>query len=1069
MKLPRVVRVNEDKCVNCHKCIAVCPVKFCNNGIKDHIELNEDLCIGCGECIKACTHDARIIVDDFELAMEVLENGEKIIAIVAPSVAANFPEAYLNFNGWLKSLGIEALFDVSFGAELTVKSFVEYIKEEDPEVVISSACPAIVTFIELYHPELIEYIAPVDSPMLHTMKMIRKFYPQYEDYKIAIISPCIAKKREFLESGIGDFNVTMAKIHDYIEEEKIDLSEFPKTGFDNDPAERAVVFPTPGGLLKTAEREWPQIREKTRKIENVVSIFPYLANLHEQIEKSYAPLLVDCLNCELGCNGGTGTHNQKKSPDELEYFIEKRMKAMEEFYQKQANFQKEEAVKNVETVIDKYWEKDLYKREYHDSSDNFDLKIPTEEEFQEIQESMLKFTAEDKLNCGACGYEDCEGMAIAIFNGLNKKENCYFYMHKVIKASEEKYRSLMNNLSVGVYRTTPQNKKGFVSANPAMAAIFGYDSVEEFLDSDVINIYKNPEDRKIFLNMVKEQGYARKLEWEMQKRTGENIWVSINEHIEYDEDGEIKWMDGIIEDITERKEIEEELEKHREHLETLVDERTKELKQAYEEVKRLEQLKSEFLSTVSHELRTPLTSILGFAKIIKKNYNKVIDDVEGKITHKKVKKYIPRIENNLDIIIKEGDRLTRLINDVLDLSKIESGKMQWNDKSWDANEIIEEVVDITTGFFLQNKNVKFINTIEENLGSIQVDKDRIVQVINNLISNSMKFTNEGHVKLEVFKKNGNIQVEIEDTGSGITKKDQEKVFEKFRQVGDTLTDKPTGTGLGLPICKEIIEHYGGTIWVESELGEGSTFKFTLPLEGAAVEIEPETEEEIQGEEDAKSDRKKVLVVDDEMSIRQLISQILQERDYKVLEAKDGQEAIVKARKFIPDLILCDIMMPGLSGYDVIKILKDDPRTKDIPVIIVSILEDKERGLRLGIEDYFSKPIDEKRLLGRVSDILSGEQNKIMLIEDNKNIEERLKKILGKGKYQIEVDRKFNKTKIERFAPDVLIIDVKYLDKELVENLKNKAIKLVILDENFSETQDRLVRMLKDDLKQREKK
>ena len=160
-----VMRVDVEKCVACHRCVSVCPVKFCNNASAEVVDVNPDLCIGCGSCIDACDHNARVAIDDFAGFQAALARRETLIAIVAPAIAANFPDTYLQINGWLKSLGVKAVFDVSFGAELTVKSYLEAIKNNPSECVIAQPCPALVTFIEVYHPELLGYLAPADSPM----------------------------------------------------------------------------------------------------------------------------------------------------------------------------------------------------------------------------------------------------------------------------------------------------------------------------------------------------------------------------------------------------------------------------------------------------------------------------------------------------------------------------------------------------------------------------------------------------------------------------------------------------------------------------------------------------------------------------------------------------------------------------------------------------------------------------------------------------------------------------------------------------------------------------------------
>ena len=201
-----------------------------------------------------------------------LEKKEKVVAICAPAIASNFENKYLNINGFLKSIGIEAIFDVSFGAELTILSYLDYIEKNNPKTVIAQPCPAIVTYIELYKPELLQYLAPADSPMMHTIKMIKEFYPVYKNHKIVILSPCYAKKREFDEVGIGDFNVTYKSFQEYLNEKNIDLNNFQQIDYDNPSAERAVLFSTPGGLLKTAIRENPDIINLSRKTEGIEEV-----------------------------------------------------------------------------------------------------------------------------------------------------------------------------------------------------------------------------------------------------------------------------------------------------------------------------------------------------------------------------------------------------------------------------------------------------------------------------------------------------------------------------------------------------------------------------------------------------------------------------------------------------------------------------------------------------------------------------------------------------------------------------------------------------------------------------
>jgi len=256
-------------------------------------------------------------------------------------------------------------------------------------------------------------------------------------------------------------------------------------------------------------------------------------------------------------------------------------------------------------------------------------------------------------------------------------------------------------------------------------------------------------------------------------------------------------------------------------------ESSKEMQTAYEKLKELDKMKTDFVSTVSHEFRTPLTSILGFTKIIQGKLETVIfpqvisDD-------KKTKNTVNQIKENISIVLSETERLTALINDVLDLAKIESGKVEWKMVPLDASSIIRQAFAITGSFFTQ-KGLELFEDIEEDLPEISGDNDRLLQVLINLLSNAAKFTEKGSITCRAKKTGNHITFSIIDTGIGIDIDDQKKILEKFKQAGDTLTNKPKGTGLGLPICREIIENHGGRIWVDSEPGKGSSFLFTIPI------------------------------------------------------------------------------------------------------------------------------------------------------------------------------------------------------------------------------------------------
>jgi PAS domain S-box-containing protein len=408
--------------------------------------------------------------------------GQKIIAIVAPSVVANFPSVYLNLNGWLKSIGIQAVFDVSFGAELTVKSYIEYLKSDYVvKPVISQPCPAIVTYIEMYLPQLLPYLAPIDSPMVHTMKMIRRYYPALEQYRIAVLSPCLAKKREFFQTGMGDYNVGFSSIHNYIQKNTVDLSRYPQEQYINPPAERAVGFSSPGGLLKTAERWSPGISQKARKIEGTEHIYEYLGSLSDSIRKKTAPLIIDCLNCNRGCNGGPLTITAKKPLDDVEASIVHRSRhALNEYGLNDQHEGFALAQRTLNDLISKFWESDIYSRQYEDLSINNRIIVPGENELKKIYKIMRKNGESDFYNCNACGYGTCEHMAIAIYNGLNRPENCHFYLTEEAKLktadiseNEKRLRTILSTTTAGF--CLADNEFKLIVVNPAFCQVVGSD------------------------------------------------------------------------------------------------------------------------------------------------------------------------------------------------------------------------------------------------------------------------------------------------------------------------------------------------------------------------------------------------------------------------------------------------------------------------------------------------------------------------------------------------------------------------------------------------------------------
>jgi len=237
--------------------------------------------------------------------------------------------------------------------------------------------------------------------------------------------------------------------------------------------------------------------------------------------------------------------------------------------------------------------------------------------------------------------------------------------------------------------------------------------------------------------------------------------------------------------------------------------------------------KSAFLTNVSHELRTPLTSVVGFAKIIRKRLDERVFPLVP-TEDRRASRAVEQVRANVGIIVTEGERLTTLINNVLDLAKIEAGKFEWHMEALPAGTIVDRAIAATEALF-EEKPLSLARDVPDDLPEVSGDRDSLIQVVINLLSNAVKFTDSGLVTCRVRQLDGEVVISVSDTGAGIAEADQPRVFEQFAQVGDTLTGKPLGTGLGLPICKQIVERHGGRIWVDSKLGAGSTFSFTLPV------------------------------------------------------------------------------------------------------------------------------------------------------------------------------------------------------------------------------------------------
>jgi PAS domain S-box-containing protein len=564
------------------------------------------------------------------------------------------------------------------------------------------------------------------------------------------------------------------------------------------------------------------------------------------------------------------------------------------------------------------------------------------------------------------------GRVVLLHDITDQKQAC-----ETLRRTEETSRTILESIEDGYYEIDLRGT--FTKATEATAKVIGLPRAQ-VIGANFVQLTDDSTATRlldIYGEVFRTGAALKDLEYSITTLGGETKYLEASASLMRDVAGRPIGFRGMVRDTTERKRTEQELQA---------------AKRAAEEAS---QAKGAFLATVSHELRTPLTSVLGFAKLIKRRLSETVHPAAAG-ADPKVQRALQQVSDNVDIIVAEGERLTTLINEVLDLAKIESGKIEWHMQPLAVAEIIARAIAATTSLS-EAKALAVRSEIEDTLPRVLGDPDRLIQVVINLLSNAIKFTDHGRITCRARRNDGAIEVAVADTGAGIAPEDQPRVFEQFVQVGDTLTGRPTGTGLGLPICKQIIEHHGGRIWVESTVGQGSTFAFTLPIDGATARPEPSPEPPPRIELDAlvdqlrqrlgrleptDGDARTVLIVDDDPSIRSLLRQELEAAGHAVREARSGEEALAAVKQERPGLIILDVIMPGLSGFDVAAALRNDPQTLDIPVIILSVVHDRERGVRLGVEQYFTKPVSTEVLMHEVDTLLTrGPAKKKVLVVD----------------------------------------------------------------------------------------
>jgi len=457
------------------------------------------------------------------------------------------------------------------------------------------------------------------------------------------------------------------------------------------------------------------------------------------------------------------------------------------------------------------------------------------------------------------------------------------------------------------------------------------------------------------------------------------------------------------------------------NLEKKIEERTQELELANAKLRKADRLKSEFLANMSHELRTPLNAIIGFAELMR-------DGICGELNENQMASVID--------IHESGKHLLRMINDILDLSKVEAGKMELQPEEFSVAQAFDDIQSIVRD--MANKKKLSLQTIvPEDLPDIYADQVKFKQIMYNLLSNAVKFTLEGgDITVEASFNDDKFLISVADTGIGVRPEDHETIFDEFKQLDSSRSRQYEGTGLGLALTKRLVELHGGEIWVESEgLGMGSKFSFTLPA------IKPDVEathrvaptkilERSLPQTSGRPLEKTILVVEDNTQAAQLLCIYLTEAGYNTVVATDGDKAVKMAREVKPFAITLDIMLPKKDGWQVMQELKSFENTYSIPVIIISVVDDQSFGFSMGAVGYLVKPIDKDQLLHTLEKIelaakVEDTAPRILIIDDRPEDLKLMKAILrGEGYSILEAsDGAEGVAKAIEERPDLLILDL----------------------------------------------
>jgi diguanylate cyclase (GGDEF)-like protein/PAS domain S-box-containing protein len=645
-------------------------------------------------------------------------------------------------------------------------------------------------------------------------------------------------------------------------------------------------------------------------------------------------------------------------------------------------------------------------------------------------------------------------------------------LYRVITDLDEATSYLKNVLddSQDMIMTT-DNEGTIIEFSRGGERILGY-TRDEIIGRKASDFYLDKEERAMVLNTLKGSGAMFNYETVLLKKDGSPVNISLTISELKSQTGRVIGTVGISKDITEEKRLRDELHTKNEELNELnirledkVLERTRELEKMNRDLAKANQMKARFISNMSHELRTPLNSILGFSEIL-------IEKTFGDLNEKQVR--------HVSNISASGKHLLALVNNILDLAKIEAGKIDLFYEEFGIRETVNEVVMIMN-FLASKKSIKIQMDVPSDINSFYADKVKFKQVLYNLISNAIKFTPEGGdlgIRVEVLKNMNAIvpwalegqrllKVSVWDRGVGIKTEDLERIFEEFEQADSSSSRDYQGTGLGLALTKRLVDLHGGQISVQSVYGEGSEFVFYLPV--MTPERKPRIEEDFQQAAVAfqclSEEAPLVLVVEDDLPTSEILTIHLTRAGYRVGHAYDGVEAISKARELSPFVITLDVMLPKKDGWEVLQELKADTETSGIPVIIHSIIDNKDLAYTLGASDYLLKPVDKKVLLDRLKELalFSNKGNdpaSVLLISRDVETQDYICGMSDNGfLFHSALDEEEGIDIAVATKPDIILIDLHTCDFDAIRKLKNNrsiaGIPIFALTDKDLSIEDRL--------------